>query len=273
MAVQSSTSDTTAAGVFGRAASTFGVLGNFTYFGERLVAHAQVGEGDTVLDVATGRGAIAFSAARRVGPRGKVIGVDISPEMLQETAKELATGQWPMIELHQMDAEYLSFPDSTFDCVLCGFALWFFPHPEQGLKEFVRALKPGKRVALTTIARDSPWHNLARETFRPFRSEASDGGPVSRFDTTDQLERALKRAGLIDLRIVHEDFNAVVEKGDEGVWESLWSGGFRRTLEKLSESDLQIAKAGLFKRLEPLTQSDGVHLVFRALIAVATKPS
>ena len=273
MAVQSGTSDTTTAGVFGRAASTFGVLGNFTYFGERLVAHAQVGEGDTVLDVATGRGAIAFSAARRVGPRGKVIGVDISPEMLQETAKELATGQWPMIELHQMDAEHLSFPDSTFDCVLCGFALWFFPHPEQGLKEFVRVLKPGKRVALTTIARDSPWHNLARETFRPFRSEASDGGPVSRFDTTDQLERALKRAGLIDLRIVHEDFNAVVEKGDEGVWESLWSGGFRRTLEKLSESDLQVAKAGLFKRLEPLTQSDGVHLVFRALIAVATKPS
>src|SRR5215467_12525046 len=99
MTLQSGTSDTTAAGVFGRVAATFGVLGNFSYFGERLVAHAQIGEGDTVLDVATGRGAVAFSAAKRVGPRGKVVGVDISPEMLQETAKELATGQWSMIEL------------------------------------------------------------------------------------------------------------------------------------------------------------------------------
>ena len=267
------TSDTTTAGVFGRAATTFGVLGNFAYFGERLVAHAQVGEADTVLDVATGRGAIALSAAKRVGPRGKVIGVDISPEMLQETAKEMAAGQWPMIELQQMDAEHLRFSDSTFDCVFCGFALWFFPHPEQGLEELVRVLKPGKQVALTTIARDSPWHNFVRETLRPFRREASDGGPSLRFDTIDQLERALKRAGLVDVRIVHEDFNAVVEKGDDGVWESLWSGGFRRTLEKLSESDLQAAKAGLFERLGPMTQSDGVHLVFRALIAVATKPS
>jgi ubiquinone/menaquinone biosynthesis C-methylase UbiE len=273
MAVQSGASDSTTAGVFGRAATTFGVLGNFAYFGERLVAHAQVDEADTVLDVATGRGAIAFSAAKRVGARGKVIGVDISPEMLQETAKELANGQWPMIELHQMDAEHLKFLDSTFDCVLCGFALWFFPNPEQGLKEFVRVLKPGKRVALTTVARDSPWQKLARETFRPFRREALDGGPVSRFDTIDELEGALKRAGLIDVRIVQEDFNAVVEKGHEGVWEFLWSGGFRRAVENLSERELQAAKARLFERLEPLTQSDGVHLVFRALITVATKPS
>jgi len=269
--MQSGISDTTAAGVFGRAASTFGVLGNFSYFGERLVAHAQIGEGDTVLDVATGRGAVAFSAAKRVGPRGKVVGVDISPEMLQETAKELATGQWPMIELHQMEAEHLSFSDSTFDCVLCGFALRFFPHPEQGLKEFDRVLKPGKRIGLTTVARDSPWHNLARETFRPFRSEASEGG--ARFDTIDHLEHALKRAGFVDVQIGHEDFNTAVARGADGVWEFLWSGGFRRTVEKLSENDLQAAKADLFKRLEPLTQSDGVHLVFRALIAIASKPS
>jgi len=110
--MSSDTTDQSVAGVFGRATATFGGMGNFSHFGERLVVHAQVDEGDCVLDVATGRGANAFCAAKRAGPRGRVIGVDIAAEMLAETAKELASGNWPTIALQQMDAEHLEYSDA-----------------------------------------------------------------------------------------------------------------------------------------------------------------
>jgi SAM-dependent methyltransferase len=126
--------------VFGRAAATYDRIGRFTHYGERLVERAQLAPGVTVLDVAAGRGAVMFPAAKRVGPHGRVIGIDISADMLRETAREMEGAPWQNVELQQMDAEQLQFPDGAFDWVLCGFALWFFPHPHHALREFYRVL-------------------------------------------------------------------------------------------------------------------------------------
>lgn len=214
------------AGVFGRGAATFDRVGHFSYFGERLVERAQIPEGASVLDVATGRGALAFPAAKRVGPRGRVIGTDIATGMLQETAKVAQSGNWPNIELRQMDAEQLQYPEGTFDYVLCGFALWFFPHPHRALQEFYRVLKPGGRIALTTWRYDSPMHNLQRNTLRDHANPAVNANgaqQVQRFETSEQLEPALRQAGFVETRIFAEDFEAVVP-GMNLFWEQMWSG-------------------------------------------------
>ena len=262
------------AGVFGRAAAKYDGIGRFSHFGERLVERAQLAPGMTVLDVAAGRGALTFPAAKRVGPHGRVTGIDITPEMLRETAKDVRSGDWRNVELQQMDAEQLQFPDGAFDWVLCGFALWMFPHPQRALQQFYRVLKPGGRLGLTTWAQDSPIHKLNRETLRPHlapSSRADGAAETRRFDTKEQLETALRQAGFEDARIVAEDYETIVA-GEDPLWEEQWSTGARRHLERMTASTLEAAKADYYQKLQALRQPDGIHAVYRALFAFAARP-
>jgi len=115
-------------GLFSRAAPTYDRIGPqvFAHFGERLVEWTRPAPNAAVLDVATGRGAVLLPAARQVGPGGRVIGIDMSATMVREVETDIrSTGtESRHIEIRQMDAEHLDFPDASFDQVLCGFALW-----------------------------------------------------------------------------------------------------------------------------------------------------
>ena len=261
------------AAVFGRAASTFGGMGNFIHFGERLVARAALRPGDRILDAATGRGAVAFHAATAVGTTGRIVGIDIAEGMLQETSNALASGQWPMIELKHMDAQQLDFPDGWFDGVLCGFALWFFPQPERALREFHRVLKPRGRLALSTIAHDSPYHALLQETLRPhIESNSPDrkGDPTRRFDTANEMRDALGSAGFHNISVVCDDYEAVAPS-TEALWQHLWSTSHRRHLERMSTQTQEAVRADYYARLQPFVRPDGIHLVWRALLVACER--
>lgn len=261
------------AGVFGRAAATYDRIGRFSHFGERLVEQARLAPGVTVLDVAAGRGAVMFPAAKRVGPHGRVIGIDISADMLRETAREMEGAAWQNVELQQMDAEQLQFPDGAFDWVLCGFALWFFPHPHHALQEFYRVLKPGGRLGLTTWAEDSPIHKLNQQVVRSHLTPSSKApGTVEtqRFDTKEQLEAAFRQAGFAEPKILAEDYDCIIAKEDL-LWEDLWSTGFRRHFEQMTATVLERVRADLYQKLQALRRPDGIHAVYRALFAFAAK--
>src|SRR5262249_48963717 len=135
----------TMAGTFDRAAATYDQVGPrfFAHFGRGLVAAADPPPGASVLDVATGRGACLFPAAKRVGPAGRVAGIDLAEGMVAETAAQIERMHLAQAEVRRMDAEHLDFPDVTFDVVLCGFALFFFADLAGTLGEFWRVLKPG----------------------------------------------------------------------------------------------------------------------------------
>ena len=89
----------------------------FTYFGERLVVTAGIGEGDHVLDVATGQGACLIPAAAAVGPGGAVIGIDISEQMLDVLAQSIEGAGLRHVRVQMMDAERLTFDDGSLDLV------------------------------------------------------------------------------------------------------------------------------------------------------------
>ncbi len=264
--------------VFSEAASTYDRIGPryFSHFGQRLVDLAQIVPGTKVLDVAAGRGAVLFPASTRVGSRGHVIGIDFSTDMVRETTAEIEGEGWQHAQIRQMDAEQLDFPDASFDWVLCGFALWMFSQPHRVLQGFHRVLKPGGRVGLSTWAADNPFQNWCHDVLRPYvpspAPQAAATNETPKFNTPAHLEAALQQAGFAHLQINIEDGDFVYANEEE-LWLSLWTGGIRRRLEKMTPPVLNQAKADVCQKLQALKRPDGIHLVWRVLFAFGTKPA
>lgn len=104
-------------------------------------AHIQPGQ--RVLDVACGTGVLAREVLSRVGPGGQVAGLDPSPGMLAVAARRA-----PGVEWREGVAESLPFPDRSFDAVVSQFGLMFFADRAQALREMLRVLAPGGRLAV-----------------------------------------------------------------------------------------------------------------------------
>ena len=112
----------------------------------QLVKHAGIRPGMRVLDVASGTGVVAITAART---GAMVTALDLTPQLL-ERAKENARIAQVQVEWHEGDVEHLPFPDGQFDAVLSQFGHIFAPRPEVAIAEMLRVLKPGGTIAFST---------------------------------------------------------------------------------------------------------------------------
>ena len=263
-------------GFFSRVASTYDTHGPrlMSQLGQHLVEVSDITPGANVLDVAAGRGAVLFPAADQVGPNGRVIGIDLAENMVRETTADIQRAGRQNVEMRQMSADQLDFPDASFDRVLCGFALWFFPRPHHTLQEFFRVLKPGGRVGLTTWSEDCPFLTWARQEIRaslPSPPPPPQPAPPS-FDTPAKLETALQQSGFarIEIRMeAHETFYST----DEEWWLSISSGGLRRSYEHLEAPAIEKLKADMIRKVQIMKQPDGIHALWHVLFALAHKPS
>jgi SAM-dependent methyltransferase len=173
--------------------------------GDRLVQLAGVRAGHRVLDVATGIGEPALSAARVVGPAGHVVGTDISPGMLElarERAAELGLGN---VEFLEMDAEALDLPEGSFDAALCRFGLMFLPDVDRALGGINRLLASGGSFAASVWGPPERVPN-SRETFRAVARVLDlpppvpgTPGPFSLADA-DGLAGMFRAAGFADVQ-------------------------------------------------------------------------
>jgi SAM-dependent methyltransferase len=115
----------------------------FAEWAQHLVETAAPAPGESVLDVACGTGVVAREAARRVGERGKVVGVDLNDGMVAVAARLRPDLGWQVA-----DAADLPFPDDSFDVVLCQAALMFFPDRVAVLRELARVAGREGRVGV-----------------------------------------------------------------------------------------------------------------------------
>ena len=113
------------------------------HLNERLVSLANITAGHRVLDVATGLGEPALTAARHVGPTGWVVATDLSPQMLALARAEARNLGIEHIEFREMDAEAPDLAPHTFQAIVCRLGLMFLPHPQAALRGLRQLLVPG----------------------------------------------------------------------------------------------------------------------------------
>lgn len=128
-------------------------------FVEQLIEAASVNEGDVVLDVATGTALIPLKLVDKVGDRGRVVGLDITPAMLKHGQKNVeATGSASRINLVCASAMAMPLVEGVFDAVICGLGTHHMNVPQM-LSEMRRVLKTGGRLIMADVGASAFWRS------------------------------------------------------------------------------------------------------------------
>ncbi|NIM96425.1 MAG: methyltransferase domain-containing protein [Anaerolineales bacterium] len=247
----------------------------FKAMGLRLVENAAVAEGHQVLDVAAGRGASLFPAAERVGPQGRVIGIDIAEPMVRGTMAEIQQRDLKNAEMHLMDAEDIKYPDETFDRVLCGFALFFFPDHNRALSEILRVLKPGGLFVTSTFSEGGyPWYwvdDLLKEHQISDRMDQLLDLVTQDFERPSEFEESFNATGFSNIEIFDESY-IVTFANESHWWDAYLASADRALFEGLDPETLDRFKTDVMEILKSKRQHEGIQGTYRVLFAVGTKP-
>jgi arsenite methyltransferase len=158
-------------------------------------AVADLHPGETVLDLGSGAGADALISARRVGPTGKAIGLDMTAEMLELARRNAAEAGATNVEFIQGYLEDIPLPDNSFDVVLSNCAINLAADKQIVLNEAGRVLRPGGRFAVSDIIADPDMDDATRLDMAQWT------GCIAGAFTQDEYRAALAAAGLMDIEI------------------------------------------------------------------------
>ena len=162
------------------------------------VAIASLKEGDTVLDLGSGAGFDCFLAAKKVGPGGRVIGVDMTAEMLDKARGNAEKGHYTNVEFRMGEIENLPAADNSVDVVISNCVINLSPDKRRVFREAFRVLKPGGRLMVSDIVLTQEMPDLIKTSIEAYV------GCVAGAETKEKYLAAIKAAGFTDVEIAGE---------------------------------------------------------------------
>ena len=162
------------------------------------VAMASLQAGETVLDLGSGAGFDAFLASRRVGPEGRVIGVDMTPPMIERATTLAMTHGYANVEFRLGDIEALPVADASVDVILSNCVLNLTSDKALAFREAFRVLKPGGRLMVSDLVLERPLPEAIRQDMDAYG--ACIGGALLKSDYL----AAIEAAGFTDLAVIGE---------------------------------------------------------------------
>jgi ubiquinone/menaquinone biosynthesis C-methylase UbiE len=232
-----------------------------------LVDRAQIKAGEWVVDVGCGSGAISIAIAEKVGPTGRVLGIDVSGPML-ERARQIAPAGLP-VNFDLADATVYPFDPASFDLLVSRFGVMFFAEPARSFANLQKGLKRSGRIAFVCWRepRENPFFMVPLQAVYKHAPKLpqlgpEDPGPFS-FASEQRVLRILSEAGFSEVKMERCDLalDLAVGRGLEAAVQStLEIGPSARALAEQSPDVVAAATRSIRQELAPFVQGQTVLL-------------
>jgi SAM-dependent methyltransferase len=248
----------------------------------RVLDHAALQPTESVIDIGCGTGASTLAAARAVGPKGHVMGVDIAAQLLDRARARSADAGLENVSFVLADAQTHAFAPQSADAVISRFGVMFFEDPAAAFANMARALKPNGRMifAAWAPATDAPWFSIpvAAAVARLGKPEPTDPdapGPLA-FQNPVRVTGLMEKAGLTNVCCVSE----MVDLAPEGTVAEISAfaarvGPAARIIAQFSatEADAKAIEAEVGKALAAYETDQGIRIPSRILFYQAGPPA
>ncbi|OGP73804.1 MAG: hypothetical protein A2V86_09590 [Deltaproteobacteria bacterium RBG_16_49_23] len=248
---------------------------SFEAYAQPLLEGARLKPGQHVLDVACGTGIPSLMASPLVEPGGAVTGIDLAPGMIELAKKKAEERGLKNVTFREADAESLSFPDESFDVVLCNHGLVHMTDRGKALHEMLRVLKKSHGVLALSV-----WSTpdraltigIVAKTIRELWPAAAIPGAPMWFDfgTEGVLEKALTDTGFHDVRTTRHTVPFEVGSGEE-YWEGVLgiSGRLQMLLKSIPPKVASDIRMSVIRAAENFRSGGQVRIPCEEVIAVA----
>jgi SAM-dependent methyltransferase len=247
---------------------------------DAILEAAHIRPGQIVLDLASGVGDPALSIAAAVAPSGRVTATDLGPGMMS-LAEEIARRKGiTNIKFREADAESLPFADQSYDVLTCRFGIMFFPDLGKALRECLRVVKSGGRVAFVAWGKmDQPFFtstaaNLIKHLPVPPPPPDPEAPGIFMFGERGRLRRALEAAGFTNVHEEHRIINGHWAGPPEEYWQqfSEVAAPFRPLLAQLSPEKKAAAVADILASLRKFWNGKELNMPLEIVIGSGTRP-
>jgi SAM-dependent methyltransferase len=186
------------------------------------VALANLKEGEIVLDLGSGGGIDVFFASKKVGPKGKVIGVDMTEKMIKKSKETAKEHGYKNVEFRLGEIENLLIEDNSVDVIISNCVINLSPDKEKVFREAYRVLKPNGRIMISDLVTEG---NLPDEVKKSF--DAWGGCVAGALEKNDYLDK-IRKTGFKNVRIVSESsYDVDVSKQLKGKITSVKVEGYK----------------------------------------------
>jgi SAM-dependent methyltransferase len=228
--------------------------------------------GESVLDVACGTGVLSRLAAQRVGTAGRVVGVDLTPGML-DVARSIPAPPGASIEVREANAEALPLPDESFDLVLCQLGLMFIADRPAAVREMRRVLSPGGRVAINVPGTMPRVFEIMGEALAHHITPELAGFVCGVFALHDpsQLDGLLRGAGFRDMAVKTTTKRLRLPPPTDFLWQYIHSTPMAAVVAEADDSSREKLESDVVAQWQDFVDHGSLVIDLPILIATARK--